>query len=125
SYFLTMFLFHLLGQSQGRGNKTWLGLNMGTSHNSASTIASSRRQWLSGLLVTAGVFAFTSESRADSSNGLSHNAEAIHQEVAFKASPQRIYDALIDSKQFQQVQLLSGTIAGIDLRTHPAQISRE
>ena len=98
---------------------------MRTSHNSASTLSSTRRQWLSGLVVTAGAFAFASESWADSPNGLSHNAEAIHQEVVFKANPQRIYEALTDSKQFQEIQLLSGTVDGIDLRAHPAQISRE
>src|SRR5215472_1094717 len=98
---------------------------MGTSHNSADTMASTRRQWLSGLVVTAGAFAFASESWADSANGLSHNAEAIHQEVVFKAAPQRIYAALTDAQQFQKVTLLSGTIKGIDLNAHPAKISLE
>jgi uncharacterized protein YndB with AHSA1/START domain len=34
---------------------------------------------------------------------LSHTAESIHQEVVFKASPKRVYDALTDAKQFTKV----------------------
>ena len=92
----------------------------------ALALPPTRRHWLIGVAATLGALTFGSHySLADSDNGLSHNAEAIHQEVIFRTSPQRIYDALTDSKQFQQVQLLSGTIEGIDLRTHPAQIRRE
>jgi len=65
------------------------------------------------------------DSWAVDSDGLSHTAEAIHQETVFKATPQRIYDALTDAQQFQKVQLLSGTIKGIDLQANPAKISRE
>lgn len=45
---------------------------------------------------------------------ISHTAESIHQEVAFKASPKRVYEALLDEKQF------SKATGGL-----PAQISRE
>jgi activator of HSP90 ATPase len=98
---------------------------MGTSHKQAATASSTRRQWLSGFAVAAGAFAFAHESWADSPNGLSHNAEAIHQEIVFKAAPQRIYSALTDAKRFQQVQLLTGTIKGLDLEAKKAQISPE
>jgi hypothetical protein len=37
---------------------------------------------------------------------ISHVAEAIHQEVSFKASRKRVYEALTDAKQFDQVTLL-------------------
>jgi len=88
--------------------------------------SSNRRQWLVGVAAAIGGLAFgSSYSWAETGNGLSHNAEAIHKETVFKANPQRIYEALIDAQQFQKVQLLSGTIEGIDLRGHPAQISRE
>ena len=35
--------------------------------------------------------------------GISRTAEAIHQEVTFKAPPSRIYEALLDERQFAQV----------------------
>lgn len=35
--------------------------------------------------------------------GISRTAEAIHQEVSFKAAPPRLYEALLDDKQFAQV----------------------
>ena len=38
---------------------------------------------------------------------ISHSAEAIHQEVVFKASRKRVYEALTDAKQFTQVTELS------------------
>jgi activator of HSP90 ATPase len=91
----------------------------------APTLPSTRRQWLSGLAVTAGAFALACESRADSANGLSHTAEAIHQEIVFKAAPQRIYAALTDAQQFQKVELLSGAMKDTDLNAKPAKISIE
>ncbi len=38
---------------------------------------------------------------------ISHTAEAIHQEVTFKASRKRVYEALTDAKQFTHVTELS------------------
>jgi activator of HSP90 ATPase len=85
-----------------------------------------RRQWITGAAVAIGGLALTShDSWAANNNGLSHNAEAIHQETVFKASPQRLYDALLDAKQFQQVELLSGAMKGTDLNAKPAKISRD
>jgi uncharacterized protein YndB with AHSA1/START domain len=39
--------------------------------------------------------------------GISHTAEAIHQEPVFKASRRRVYEALTDAKQFDKVVQLS------------------
>jgi activator of HSP90 ATPase len=48
---------------------------------------------------------------------------AIHQEVYFDAAPERVYAALTDGKQFQQVVLLSGAVqSGMVKATQPAQI---
>jgi activator of HSP90 ATPase len=58
-------------------------------------------------------------------NGLSHTAEAIHQETFLQASPKRIYAALTDAQQFQKIELLSGAIKDIDLAGKPAEISQE
>jgi activator of HSP90 ATPase len=49
---------------------------------------------LSGLGIAGTAFA------GRPSEEISHSSEAIHQEVDFKASPQRVYQALLDSKEF-------------------------
>jgi activator of HSP90 ATPase len=56
----------------------------------------------------ASVTASTTEADESSADGVSHAADAIHQEVAFKASPKRVYEALTDAKQFDQIVELSG-----------------
>lgn len=82
-----------------------------------------RRRLITGITLTAGAFAVRPRDVwAAADNGLSHSAEAIHQETTFKASPQRIYAALLDAKQFQQVELLSGTMKGTDLNAKPVKI---
>jgi hypothetical protein len=67
----------------------------------------------------------TTRAWAGDSDGVLHNAEAIHQEPVFAASPGRIYQALTDAKQFQKVQLLSGAMKASELTERPAQISTE
>jgi uncharacterized protein YndB with AHSA1/START domain len=52
---------------------------------------------------------------------ISNTAESIHQEVVFKASPTRVYEALTDAKQFNKVVQL----AGMSLGTSPTEISPE
>lgn len=52
--------------------------------------------------------------------------EAIHQEVYFDAPPERVYAALTDGKQFQQIVLLSGAVqSGMIKTTPPAKIAAE
>lgn len=52
--------------------------------------------------------------------------EAIHQEVYLDAPPERVYAALTDGKQFQQVVLLSGAVqSGMVKATQPAHIASE
>lgn len=55
-----------------------------------------------------GGFASTPRAQGDSSLGISHDAEAIHQEVVIKASRKRVYEALTNDAQFQK---LSGGMA--------------
>ncbi len=100
---------------------------MDTPDNSLmALVSSSRRHWITTAAVAVAGLAITSrDSFAATDNGLSHNAEAIHQETVFKASPQRLYDALLDANQFQKVELLSGAMKGTDLEAKPAKISRE
>ena len=62
---------------------------------------------------------------ADATNGLSNSAGAIHQETTFSARPQRVYEALINASQFQNVEMLGAAKDSIDVTSKPAQISRE
>lgn len=43
------------------------------------------------------------------SDEISHSAESIHQEIVFKASRKRVYDAIIDPEQFRKVTGGEGT----------------
>ena len=61
---------------------------------------------------------------AEEKDEISHTAEAIHQEVLFKASAKRIYDALTDALQFDKVIQL-GAAQMMSLGNTPTQISRE
>jgi activator of HSP90 ATPase len=67
-----------------------------------------RRDFSFGLAATLPVFGMAQGAlglpgpRGDR-NGISHNCESIHQEVAFKATRKRIYEALTDEKKFSQV----------------------
>lgn len=91
-----------------------------------SALSSTRRRWMTGAAVAMGSLALgSSDSWAAADDGVSHNAEAIHQEPVFKASPNRIYAALTDAKQFQKVELLGGAMKPSDLEAKPAEISRE
>lgn len=54
---------------------------------------------------------------------VSHTAEAIHQEVVFPASRKRVYEALTEAKQFNQVVQLSA--AGMSYGKAPVEVSRE
>jgi activator of HSP90 ATPase len=59
-------------------------------------------------------------------DGLTYASAAIHQEVAFKASPRRIYEALTTSKQFDAVTRLSDAIALVTAKgAKPTSISPE
>lgn len=99
---------------------------MGTLDLPQPVKSTTRRQWMTGATIAVGALVVGShDAWAATNNGLSRNAEAIHQETVFKASPQRLYDALLDAKQFQQVELLSGAMKGTDLNPKPAKISRE
>jgi activator of HSP90 ATPase len=54
---------------------------------------------------------------------ISRTSETIHQEVIFKATRQRVYEALTDQKQFNKVVQLSA--AGMSFGNAPVEISHE
>jgi len=88
----------------------------------------SRREFSARLaasvpLAVAGGFTLEKISRqagSMDSGGLSHSAGAIHQEVVFKASRKRVYEALTDAAQFTSVTKFS-----MVKDAPPAEISRE
>jgi len=92
----------------------------------AAPVSLSRRQWIvAAAAATGGLIAGPQDAIAATEDGLSHAAEAIHQEPTFKASPERVYQALMDAKQFQKIELLGAAMKSIDVMSKPAEISRE
>ena len=89
--------------------------------------APTRRQVIVGAAVALGGVALGSVSGwADDDLGISHACAAIHQEVVFKASPKRVYEALVDAKQFSKVIAFSAAVkSGAKLGNKPTEISRE
>jgi activator of HSP90 ATPase len=60
---------------------------------------------LAWLLPAVGFPAFASSSNAGvpDAQGISHSAEAIHQEVVIKANRKRVYEVLTDTEQFRKL----------------------
>lgn len=88
----------------------------------------SRRQAiLNGAIVLAGLAAGRAvDARAGAEDGITRTGEAIHQEVVFKASRKRIYEALTSAAEFEKVTRLGGAIqSGMSLGSKPTEISRE
>jgi uncharacterized protein YndB with AHSA1/START domain len=86
-----------------------------------------RRQAIVGVVGAFGGLALGSTGAWAGAEGgeISHTAESIHQEPVFTASPQRVYEALTDAKQFTRVVQLSGALQAMHLPDKPAEISRE
>jgi activator of HSP90 ATPase len=86
----------------------------------------SRRQWMfRASSAAATLISCCSYANAAGDDGLSHTAEAIHQEPLFQASAKRIYAALTEAQQFQKVQLLSAAMKSVDIGAKPAVINAE
>ena len=85
-----------------------------------------RMALLPGVAIAAEAFAADSRNAQPDDRGeVSHASEAIHQEVVFKASRARIYEALTDTKQFDKMIEISGVMRGTSLGNKPTEISRE
>jgi len=70
--------------------------------------------------------AFRDAQKSTAADEITHANEAIHQEVIFKASRKRVYEALTDANQFEKVvQLSSAVKSGMVPPGKPAEISRE
>ncbi len=85
-----------------------------------------RRQAIAGVAIALGGLALSStKSWAGIEDGISRTAESIHQEPVFTASRKRVYDALIDARQFDKVIQFSGVMQAMHLPDKPAEISPE
>jgi activator of HSP90 ATPase len=102
---------------------------MAIDRNDLAAVANrpSRRQLFTGIAVALGGLAFGSTKVfAEAEGEISHTAEAIHQEPVLNASAKRIYEALIDTAQFDKVIQLSGAMKSMqNLGNKPTEISRE
>ncbi|MGB6385528.1 MAG: SRPBCC domain-containing protein [Terriglobales bacterium] len=85
-----------------------------------------RRQLIAGVAVTfCGLALGPTEAWAAAEEEISRTAESIHQEPVIKTSPKRVYEALIDAKQFDKVIQLSGVMQAMHLPDKATEISRE
>src|SRR6202045_2659588 len=86
-----------------------------------------RRQVIAGVAMMFGGLALgLTKVRAAIGEEISRTAESIHQETIFKASRNRVYEALTDTKQFNEVTKISAAKdPGISLEKVPTEISRE
>ena len=57
--------------------------------------------------------------------GVSRDNAAIHQEVVFKATPDRVYEVLTDPALFDKVVQASGAMQAMGIHPAPVQISAE
>ena len=65
-------------------------------------------------------------ARFAASDEISHTCESIHQEVVFKASRKRVYEAFTETQQFDKVVQLSAAMkSGMAPGAKPTEISHE
>ena len=86
-----------------------------------------RRQAIAGVAAIFGGLAVgTGKVWAGAGEEISHTCAAIHQEVVFKASRKRVYEALTETKQFDKVVQLSAAMkGGMPPGAPPTEIGRE
>jgi activator of HSP90 ATPase len=84
-----------------------------------------RRQMMAGAAAAFGGLTLGAAHARAAEEGISHSAEAIHQEPVFQASRKHVYQALTDAKQFDQVAHLSAAMRAMATGTKPTEISGE
>jgi activator of HSP90 ATPase len=101
--------------------------NSSASTNLTAATSPTRRQLISGAAIGLGALALgATNSWARPEDVVSHTAESIHMENVFAASRKRVYDALTDAKQFNEIVKLSAAMkSGMIKDMSPAEISRE
>ena len=86
-----------------------------------------RRQMIASVAVTFGGLALgLTKVRAATGEEISHTAESIHQEPVINASRKRVYEALTDAKQFNEItKIVAAMEPAISLEKSPTVISPE
>jgi uncharacterized protein YndB with AHSA1/START domain len=79
----------------------------------------------SAVTALAGAARAGAADATDDSLGISNSNKAIHQEVVFTASPDRVYRALTDPVLFDKVVLASGALQAMGLASAPGRIDAE
>jgi len=99
---------------------------MNSSHVTRRHFSARLVSLLPGITIAGAAFGSPFHPRPDTTGEITHNNEAIHQEVIFKASCKRVYEALTDAKQFEKIVQLSAAVkSGMVPPGKPAEISRE
>jgi len=85
-----------------------------------------RRQAIVGMALAMGGITFgSSKAWAAAEEEISHTAKSIHQESVFNPSRKRVYEALLDTKQFDKVIQLSEAMKSMAPGAKPTEINRE
>jgi activator of HSP90 ATPase len=96
--------------------KSWLG---------SKVSGLTRRQLAIGASVATGIGAFAARAAANADDGISHTAESIHQEPVFPTSRRRMYEALMDPRQFDRVVQLSAAMQSMSAGNKPSEIGQQ
>jgi activator of HSP90 ATPase len=98
-----------------------------TQNHRESANSPTRRQMIASAAIALGGLALgETKSWARAGDEISHTAESIHMEPTFTVSRKRLYDALLDAKQFNEIVKLSlATKSGMIKDPTPGTISRE
>jgi activator of HSP90 ATPase len=89
------------------------------------TVRLTRRSAIAGAAAALGGMALAPIAAVAGADEISHSAEAIHQEVAFKAGRQRVYAALTDAKLFSEVIKRSAAVkSGVALGDKATEVSQ-
>jgi uncharacterized protein YndB with AHSA1/START domain len=83
------------------------------------------RRGLATAALAAGVGGNAAAAAPGETPGLVHDADAIHQAMTFTAPPERLYDALTQADQFDQVVRLGEAAATMKLGHAATQISAD
>jgi activator of HSP90 ATPase len=95
-------------------------------NRSRAPIKLSRRYLILAGTVAASAMLIKPRSASAESDGISRTAESIHQEITFAANPNRVYEALTQTKRFDRVVQLSGVMqsAALAQMKKPTEVSR-
>jgi activator of HSP90 ATPase len=93
----------------------------------APAIAATRRRLLGRVALAFGGIAIGSpKMRGQAAEEISHSAESIHQESLINASRKRVYEALTDARQFNEVtKIAAARDPAISLEKAPTVMSRD